>query len=99
MVPELRATSIPINTFDDKWVTKLLFNPDNSNELFIAVADPSRTGISTLSGLWLYNITLGTATQLANYSVVDGDFDPQNTLIGFLVGEDGISTGGCNGCE
>ncbi len=84
-------SKLATTTFDDKWITKLLFNPNNSDELFIAAADPLIGGFTTTPGLWKYDITNGTETLVASYSVVDVDFDPQNTLSGFLIGDDQIS--------
>jgi hypothetical protein len=79
-------------TFDDKWITKLIFDPDNDDMLYIAAANPNVTGISTSGGLWSYIISTNTLTQLTTNEVVDVDFDAVNKDIMLAVGPEGIIT-------
>ena len=87
------------STFDDKWITKLIFDPDNDDILYIAAVNPNITGISTSGGLWSFEISTETVTQLTANEVVDMDFDAVDKDTMLAVGPSGIFTSNDKGAN
>jgi len=85
-------SKVSTTIFDDKWITKLIFDPDDDDLLYIAAANPNITGLSASGGLWSYQISTDTLTNLTTNEVVDIDFDAVNKDIMLAVGPAGIFT-------
>jgi len=69
-------------TFDQAWITKVHFAPNDSDVLYISAVDNTLNGVvSSNSGLWKYVISTGTLTQLRVDEVHDFDFDATNSSI------------------
>lgn len=84
-------SKLAFSTLDDKWITKLMFDPVDDNLLYISAANPQQTGLSTQGGIWSYNITTQVLTNLTNLEVVDFEFDAVDTDKMVLIGLDGVS--------
>jgi len=84
-------SKLSFTTLDDKWITKLMFDPVDDNILYISAADAQQAGLSTQGGIWSYNINTQVLTNLTNLEVVDFEFDAVDTDKMVLIGLDGIS--------
>jgi photosystem II stability/assembly factor-like uncharacterized protein len=70
------------SALDQTWITKLKFAPNDPSLIFISAIQTSVNGVSTTgTGLWQYNATTGTLTQLTTDAVLDFDFDAVNSNI------------------
>jgi len=84
-------SKLSFTDLDDKWITKLMFDPVDDNILYISAADGQKAGISNAGGIWSYNINTQVLNNISNLEVVDFEFDAVDTDKMVLIGLDGIS--------
>lgn len=83
-------TKVNTPIFDNRWITKVLFDPTNDDILYVAAANSGVSGLSTDGGLWKYTISTDTFAQLTTNEVVDVDFDAVDKNTMMAVGPLGI---------
>ncbi len=90
-------TKIGGATLDKANMTKLKFAPNDPSVIYFSAIATSVNGVSsTGTGLWTYNTTTATLTQLTTHEVLDFDFDAvsNSTIITTSNAENRVSING-----
>jgi xyloglucan-specific exo-beta-1,4-glucanase len=85
------TTIFPLQ-LDKSWVTKIAFQPGNTNILYISTVLNTFSGDNTTSvGLWKYDFTTGVLSQLRTAEVLDFAFDAGNSNTIICTSDAGIN--------
>lgn len=90
-------SKLNLPVFNNKWITKLLFDPTNDDIIYIAAAKSGVNGLAITGGLWSYNQSNQALIQLTTNDVVDVDFDAVDKNKMIAVGDLGVFISGDKG--
>jgi len=85
-------TQLDAGTLSKAWTTNLKQNPDDDDIIYISATENSQFGVaSTGVGLWKYEISTGSLSQIYNNEVFEFDFDANGADSIVVVAPNGIN--------